>query len=150
MLVKKLNLLKDGRIQLLYSKPCGDFTMDTSIKCPEKASPEFYLAIEKLVPFALKILQLPKDSRISIRGVIFTYVGEDFVMGARCHLKMRLSTDEFVDIVTPFRYASHATDTITDSQLFGNELEEVFVEIAEECKLYINGKREQTQLPLEN
>lgn len=135
--------MKDFRIAINFTTSKGETTTDSSIKCPEKASPEFYLAMHSLQPTVKEICELPKTSKVEILGITYTYIGDDKVMGAKIHFKLKLISDEFIDITTPFRYAASVTESITDSQLMKGKLEETFVKITEEANLYINGKREQ-------
>lgn len=146
MIINTVKLLKDDRIQIAYSNPAGDMETESIIKCPEKAAPEFYTTFREFESVVKKMCEFDLDTnRISVSGITFTYVGDDKIMGAKIHAKRKLITDEQMDIVTPYRYSIHPTDSTPDSKIMEHSLEELFVKIKEECKLYVNGKREQVK-----
>lgn len=149
MLIDSVKLMKDDRVGIAYSKPSGDLMIDSQLKCPERATPEFYIALRKLEQVVKDICELDTDKKVSVTGVTYTYIGENQIMGAKIHTKLQIITGETIDITTPFRYSEHPTNATPDSKVMEHKIEEIFVAVSEACKGYIAGKREQTKMDLD-
>jgi hypothetical protein len=150
MRIRKVKITKYNQVFIMYGDGPGNFD-EYSLTCREKARPEFYQALEDLREHVIEMCELPDSylDRISVRGVSYSYGGEEDVMGATISASMRLDNSyQALNINTPHKAsAMYNPDTPDDEmQLLSEDCIEVLSELQYECEKYIKGDRAQGSL----
>jgi hypothetical protein len=152
---KKIKINSEGKINLQWEHFRGSGNPDShSLETADAADPEFYKAMEDLAEEVQKLCELPNEdlSRITVKGVSFSYAGDNETPGAvitasktllHSHTPLNLNTPH-----KPFEpYAKlpdgceidlkgvHTDDCIKKLKTLMNKAED-----------YLNGKRKQTDL----
>ena len=153
MRIKKVKVTKENKIMMVYEvrNQKGIFTDEYSFTCSEEARPEFYAALKDLAQDVLDMCELPADyiDRIRVRGVSFSYGGENDTLGATISASMELKNSyPDLNINTPHKAAEmYCPDTPEDEkQLLNEDCVERLETLIEECKTYIKGDRAQGTL----
>ncbi len=128
----------------------GGFYDEYSFTCSEDARPEFYDAMSKLAIHVIKMCELPEDylSKITVRGVSFSYGGDREVMGATISAQMSLENSyQDLNINTPHKASDSYSDAPADEmQLLDNKCIDDLISLQKESELYIDGERAQGSL----
>jgi len=150
MRIKKVKITKYDQVSMIYEN--GPSNLDEySFTCREKARPEFYKALSAMAEFVLDMCELPESylERISIRGVSYSYGGENETMGAVISASMKLEESyQALNLVTPHKASEmYCPDTPDDDkQLLSGDCVEALLELRTECEKYIQGDRAQGSL----
>ena len=84
---KKIKITSDDKIHLEYEKMNENGDWDThTMTSSQLARPEFYHALDNLIPRVVDICELPDEDHLqhayTMKGVSFSYGGDEDVMGA--------------------------------------------------------------------
>lgn len=150
MRIKKVKITKYSQIAMIYESGLANRD-EYSFTCHDQARPEFYEAMEAMKEHVLDLCELPEDylERITIRGVSFSYGGDNDTMGAVISAAMALENSyQALNIVTPHKAsAMYCPDTPDDEkQLLSGECVEALEALQTECEAYIKGDRAQGSL----
>jgi hypothetical protein len=140
---------------MVYEKQSNMGVWDEySLSCSEAAKPSFYEALEKLAAHVVEMCELPEEyeDRIKVKGVSFSYGGENEVMGATISAQMELENSyQNLNINTPHKasdmYAPNAEPD--EMQLLTSDCIEDLEKLQDECRAYIKGDRAQGRLQFE-
>lgn len=146
--IKKAKITAEKKISMIYEKRSKTGSWDEySFTCSEEARPEFYKAMEKLAKHVIEMCELPEDyfSKITVRGVSFSYGGPDETMGATISAAMALEKSyPNLNLNTPHKASEMYSDSPADPmQLLSAECIEDLTVLLEECEYYIEGDRAQ-------
>jgi len=150
MRIRKVKVTKYNQVSMVYEQ--GPHNGDEySFTCSEKARPEFYKALAAMAEFVLDMCELPESylERISIRGVSYSYGGENETMGAVISASMKLEESyQPLNLVTPHKASEmYCPDTPEDEkQLLSGDCVEALLELRAECEKYVQGDRAQGSL----
>jgi len=148
----KVKLTKDDKIAIDYEQMNGNSWDQYSFTCVEKALSSFYKALQDLASYTVEMCELPKDylSRITVRGVSFSYGGEKEVMGATISARMKLNNSNCgLNLNTPHKASESYSDGPADEkQLLGTDCVTDLIDLRNECWNYVDGKRAQGKLEL--
>jgi hypothetical protein len=150
MRIRKVKITKYNQVIMVYES--GSRNQDEySFTCSEKARPEFYKALEAMSEFVLDMCELPESytDRIKVRGVSYSYGGENDTMGATISASMTLEESyQALNLVTPHKASEmYCPDTPDDDkQLLSGDCVEALKKLITECELYIKGDRAQGSL----
>ncbi len=150
MRIRKVKITKYNQIHMVYEQGLGNGD-EYSFTCREKARPEFYKALAALAEHVLDLCELPESylDRINIRGVSYSYGGENDTMGAVISASMELEESyQGLNLVTPHKAsAMYCPDTPDDEkQLLTGDCIDALEALVAECELYIQGDRAQGSL----
>jgi hypothetical protein len=149
--MKKIKLTSDKKISMAYEKQNKAKGWDEySFTCSEEARPEFYTTVKSLAPHVLDLCELPDSymDRIEVRGVSFSYGGEEEVMGATISAQMKLNYSNCsLNLNTPHKAsASYSGGEVDDMQVLSDKCIKALDVLTDECQLYIDGDRAQGRL----
>lgn len=150
MRIRKVKITKYNQISMVYEQ--GSSNQDEySFTCSEKARPEFYTALANMAEFVLDMCELPESylERITIRGVSYSYGGDNDTMGAVISASMNLEESyQALNLVTPHKAsAMYCPDTPDDEkQLLSGDCIEALKALIIECEAYVKGDRAQGSL----
>lgn len=150
MRIKKVKVTKFNQVHMIYEN--GPNNRDEfSFTSFEKARPEFYKAMEALAEHVLDMCELPESylERIIIRGVSYSYGGENGTMGATISAAMKLENSyPALNLLTPHKASEmYCPDTPDDDkQLLSGDCVDALLELRVECEKYIQGDRAQGSL----
>lgn len=155
MRIKKVKLTKLEKIMMVYEKQSNMGVWDEySLSCSEAAKPSFYEALKKLAAHVVEMCELPEEyeDRIKVKGVSFSYGGENEVMGATISAQMELENSyQNLNINTPHKasdmYSPNAEPD--EMQLLTSDCIEDLEKLQDECRAYIRGDRAQGRLQFE-
>jgi hypothetical protein len=150
MRIKKIKITKYNQVHMVYEQ--GPHNGDEySFTCSEKARPELYTALAAMAEFVLDMCELPETylDRIAIRGVTYSYGGDNDTMGAVISASMKLEESyQALNLVTPHKasamYCPETPDD--DKQLLTGDCVKALEELRIECEKYIQGDRAQGSL----
>src|SRR3990167_11028779 len=100
--------------------------------------------LDGLKKFGIEICELPDDwkSRLTIKGVSFSYAGENDVMGVTITALAELEhSNSPLVLNTPHKIAEFYGETGDEKQLMPEGLAEILDELQEEAEKYVNGER---------
>jgi len=152
MRIKKAKITKEKRILLMYEQKGKNGWWDEySMTCSEEPRPEFHQALRDLRTHVLDMCELPETylDKITVRGVSYSYGGEDDTMGATISASMKLEYSyQALNLVTPHKAsAMYCPDTPEDEkQLLTGDCIEALRDLQTECEKYIQGDRAQGSL----
>lgn len=153
MKIKKVKLTKENKIHIAYEQRSKDprFYDEFSFTCSEMARPEFYAALKELAMHVVYMCELPLVfvSKIKVRGVSFSYAGENDTMGATISAAMKLENSyPELNLNTPHKAEEmyNADTPPDDMQLLSDACINALKELQEECVLYVKGDRAQGNL----
>lgn len=150
MRIRKVKITKYNQISMVYDD--GPNNRDEySVTSFESARPEFYEAMEALAQDVIDMCELPEDylERIKVRGVSYSYGGENETMGAAISASMELEESyQALNINTPHKAsAMYNPDTPDDEkQLLNGDCVKRLEILQKECETYIRGERAQGSL----
>lgn len=146
MRIKKVKLTNEKKILIVYEKPNKIGGWDEySMTCLETARPGFYEALEALGAHVIEMCELPASyqSKISVRGVTFSYSGEDEVLGATISAAMELNHSyPALNLNTPHK----TTNSADEMQNLTGPCQLSLGRLIGESKIYIDGDRAQARL----
>ena len=150
MRFKKIKITSDEKIHLEYEKinkkhEWDDFSMTSS----EKALPEFYEALTDLAKFVCEMCELPDTDigRIKVRGVSFSYAGENDTMGAVITAQKELIHSNCpLNINTPHKTEDFYAENGDEKQLLPTGCVEFLNAICGKAERYLSGERSQMNL----
>ena len=149
--IRKVKLTKEKKIMMVYEKKVSMFWDEYQFTSSEDAMPDFYNALFALREHVVEMCELPDSylDRITVKGVSYSYGGEEEVMGATISASMKLNKSNCdLNVNTPHKSSEpYAKDCPEDeNQLLSYECVECLNALANECESYINGKRAQGNL----
>lgn len=129
--------------------PAGSWN-EYSITCAEEAHPALYNALGSLTKYVVELCELPKNyiSRIKVKGVSFSYGGENDTMGVTIISTMSLeNSNTSLNLITPHKIeAFYSGDSGDPKQLLPDECVDALHVLMQECDEYIKGHRAQGAL----
>jgi hypothetical protein len=149
MRIKKVKITPEKKILMVYEKSSRNNSWDEySFTCSDEARPEFYKAIKKLATHVIEMCELPDNylSKITVRGVTFSYGGEDEVMGATISAAMELEKSyPNLNINTPHKASEmyNPKSEPDEKQLLSDDCVRDLNALQDECESYIKGERAQ-------
>lgn len=151
MRIKKIKITTGNKIQVVYEKRGKIGWDEYSFTCSEEPRPELYAALKALAPHAIEMCELPEDylPKIDVRGVTFSYGGDNEVMGATIISQMELKNSYTkLNLNTPHKASAPYSEFSPpdEMQLLSDNCIEALDELCDEVKLYINGERAQQNL----
>jgi hypothetical protein len=150
--IKKVKVTSENKITMVYEKRSkGGYWDEYSFTCSEDARPEFYTSLKKLAPHVIYLCELPESylPRITVRGVSFSYGGENEVMGATISAAMELKNSyPNLNLNTPHKASEMYNENTPDDemQLLSSDCISDLENLQSECVAYINGERAQESL----
>lgn len=150
MRFKKIKLTKEGKTQIEYEvrSQKGDWD-EFSLSCSDEPKPEFRNALIDLGHDVVEMCELPDNylGRIVVRGVSFSYGGEEEVMGAVIIAQMSLRKSNIpLNLNTPHKASAPYSESGDDSQLLTDKCIERLEVLTEEAVDYVKGIRAQGNL----
>ena len=151
MRIKKAKVTKENKVLMVYEQHSKTGGWDEySFTCSEEARPDFYKAMDILKADVIEMCELPESylERIRVRGVSFSYGGENDVMGATISAAMELK-DSYpnLNINTPHKASQMYSEVPDDDkQLLSSDCIQRLEDLQTECRAYIKGERAQTKL----
>lgn len=150
MRIRKVKITKYNQIHMVYDAGPGNGD-EYQFTCRDKARPEFYSALEAMAEHVIEMCELPDRylDRITVRGVSYSYGGENDTMGATISAAMELEESyQPLNLVTPHKASSmYNPDTPDDDrQLLTGDCIAALETLRDECELYIKGERAQGSL----
>ena len=148
MRIKKFKITKEQKVYLMYQiKSAAGSWNKYSITCAEEAHPALYNALGSLTKYVVELCELPKNyiSRIKVKGVSFSYGGENDTMGATIISTMSLeNSNTSLNLITPHKIeAFYSGDSGDPKQLLPDECMDALHKLIQECDEYIKGHRAQ-------
>ena len=145
-----MKITKYNQIHMVYEQGPGNGDK-YSLTCREKARPEFYEALTAMAEHVLDMCELPESylDRIQVRGVSYSYGGDNDTMGAVISASMDLEKSyQALNLVTPHKAsAMYCPDTPDDEmQLLTGDCIDALEALMAECERYIQGDRAQGKL----
>lgn len=152
MRIKKIKITAEGKVQVSYEQRNQFGGWDEySFSCSEEPRPELHTALTALAPHVIDMCELPEDylSRVIVRGVSFSYGGENEVMGATIIAQMHLQNSYAkLNMNTPHKASEPYSENspLDAKQLLSDECIQALDDLCNEIELYINGQRAQQTL----
>lgn len=152
MRIRKVKITKEKKITMVYEQKSKKGWWDEySFTCSEDARPEFYEAMEALAEHVIEMCELPESylDRIKVRGVSYSYGGEDETMGATISASMKLDNSyQELNLTTPHKASEmyNPSSLEDEMQLLTGDCVDALDVLQEECELYIQGDRAQGNL----
>lgn len=149
---RKIKLTSDGKITLEYSTSRDLDWDDFSFTCSQQALPEFYAAFDSLAHHMVEMCELPRqdiqENRVKVRGVSFSYGGENEVMGATLTgIRTLLHSHSPLNLNTPHKASEPYTEGPGDSKaLLHDDCVDDLKALCREAERYLNGERQQVDL----
>lgn len=149
---KKIKKTSEGKIHLEYEKTNQQGKWDEhSMKSAQQPAPSFDKALEKLIPHVQEMCELPKDDHTfhpyEVRGVSFSYAGENETMGATITATRKLNHSNAPLVLnTPHKIEEPYADGADDLQVMTTDCLIDLVSLQDEAEAYLNGKRKQADL----
>lgn len=151
MRIKKIKITAENKINIVYEKRVHTGWDEYSFTCSDAPRPELLVALKALSPHVIEMCELPKEylDRIDVRGVSFSYAGDNEVMGATIIAQMELKKSYTkLNLNTPHKasepYSENAPED--EMQLLSNECIDALGQLCDEVELYIKGDRAQQSL----
>ena len=151
MRIKKIKITSDNKIKVAYEKRNKIGWDEYSFACSDEPRPELYTALKALAPHVIEMCELPEDylPRIDVRGVTYSYGGENEVMGATIVSQMKLENSYVkLNLNTPHKASEPYSENSPpdEMQLLTDDCIDALEELCEEVNLYIEGERAQQTL----
>lgn len=159
--IRKIKLIspaktKKGRerIEIQYELPTLDDDWETGSKASsDEARPEFYQALEKLVPHVCVICEFDRNygeddgdqHTMLVRGVTFSFLDDpDQTMGVVLSAQKKLVTSKSpFNFSTPLKYEHPSGNGNDDSDCFDPEMGKALQQVIREARRYLAGDRAQ-------
>lgn len=106
---RKIKITPENKVFLEYQEPAGEFSWnDLTFQCSDPGRPEFYDAFKALAEHVVDMCELPVEDldklKITVKGVSFSYGGENEVMGATISASRKLErSNSPLNLVTPHK-----------------------------------------------
>ena len=152
MRIRKVKVTKEKRISMAYEVPNKKGSWDEfTFVCSDEPRQEFFTALAVLAEHVIEMCELPAAylEKIKVRGVSFSFGGENDTMGATISASMVLiNSHPDLNINTPHKAVEmYNPETPEDyMQLLSGECIEALSELITECEAYIKGERAQGSL----
>jgi hypothetical protein len=156
MQIKKVKVTKEGKISMEYTQGAKGLQDEYTFTCSQKARPEFYQAFSDLRTDVIEICELDADaaggsteyylSRITVKGVSFSYGGEDETMGAVLIAELRLDNSNPLNLITPHKPSDLYGETGDPKMCLSADCIEHLEKLTKEAELYIKGDRAQASM----
>jgi hypothetical protein len=149
--IKKVKI-KECKVFIEYDKTAkkGELMDEYSFSCSEEGKPSLYESLKALATHVREMCELPEDyeSKITVRGVSFSYGGANEVMGATISASMMLEYSNCdLNLNTPHKASeSYSEGPADDRQLLERDCVDALEELQDECRAYIDGDRAQGSL----
>jgi len=150
--IESFKILKNGALQITWNIPSdveGEFET-ISRKFHGQADPELFLILENLRRDVLEIDELTEinETNIEINSILFSYSGENKIMGAIFHFYRKLveTPGSKILIPTPKKFVEPINDALEPTNVFTENCAERVLALSEEIVKYIEGKRQQKDL----
>ena len=153
--ITKIKLGKDSKVHIEYKVPrttesgqdFDQFTLD----CVDKPLPALELAMLNLRKHVLDICEMPVDDtevmKVKVRGVSFSYSGDDDVMGATITAsKILARSNAPLMINTPHKFDQPHNENQGTEMLLSDDCVNVLVELLEQAEKYLDGERAQIEM----
>lgn len=157
MRIRKVKVTKEKRISMAYEVPNKKGSWDEfTFVCSDEPRSEFYTALAVLAEHVIEMCELPAAylEKIKVRGVSFSFGGENDTMGATISAAMELlKSHPDLNINTPHKAVEmyNPETPEDDMQLLSDKCIKALSELITECEAYIKGDRAQGSLfPEEN
>lgn len=155
MRIKSVKITTDEKISINYQieRENGNYDEFSMTSC-DAPLPSFKEALDQLRQHVIDMCELPNMDldKIVVRGVTFSYGGEDDIMGATIIAWKKLSrSNTDLNINTPHKAAEYYSGNGNGDpkQLLSDECVDDLNIVMSECEKYIKGKRQQLELELE-
>lgn len=152
MRIRKVKVTKEKKISMAYEvrNKKGGWDEFTFI-CADEPRSEFHTALEVLAEHVIDMCELPPAylEKIKVRGVSFSFGGENDTMGATISAAMELQNSHpDLNINTPHKAVEmyNPETPEDDMQLLSGKCIEALSELITECEAYIKGDRAQGSL----
>lgn len=155
--ITKIKLGKESKVHIEYRVPRstedGDdydlFTLD----CVDKPLPAFEDAMMELRKHVLDICEMPADDlevmKVIVKGVSFSYSGDDDVMGATIiAIKTLNKSNTRLMINTPHKFSQPHSENQGAEMCLSYDCIMVLEELIEQAEKYLDGERAQLKLDL--
>ena len=151
--IKKVKL-EANKIRIEYLVPVtGQKERDElSLLCATPAKQSFYDALTSLVPFVAEICEQSEKwaQSVEVRGVSFSYGGENEVMGATISaLKTLEKSNSPLVINTPHKSSEPYNEGGDETICLSDEATDALYHLQRETQLYLDGHRAQLSLEFE-
>lgn len=149
MQIKKLQIMKDERIQVkwtVFSGEDGQDIFEHEIKCPDAPKESFDVALQNLKPHALVLCELPTGEigRIAVTGMEIQRKGDHQVIGASLFVTRTLEKSSTnLSFPTPLKYVDKVTDGADKGDVFSKEAAKAVKAFIKEAEKYVEGERMQ-------
>jgi hypothetical protein len=147
-MTKRLTFVKTeqkGKIIICHEELSNTGAWDRITReCNERARPEFYASMERLVGHVLFMLELPDTwrSRLYVNGVRFLYGGMYETMGAVIFASKRYSgLQDALALATPARWCEPVREGGDSSLCLTPACIDALLDLQNEVRLYIQGER---------
>lgn len=152
MRIRKVKITKENRMSMTYEvmNKRGDWDLYTFV-CADTARPEFYVAMASLADHVVEMCELPIDrlEKIKVKGVSFSFGGENDTMGATITAAMELDRSyQDLNINTPHKTVEmyNADSPIDSMMILSSDCIKALDILIAECEAYIKGDRAQGSL----
>lgn len=152
MRIRKVKVTKEKRISMAYEIPNKKGNWDEfTFVCADEPRPEFITALATLAEHVIEMCELPTAylEKIKVRGVSFSFGGENDTMGATISAAMELQNSHpDLNINTPHKAVEmyNPETPKDDMQLLSGKCIEALSELITECEAYVKGDRAQGSL----
>jgi len=147
---RKIKVNSDDKIVLNYDEENKNGDWDEySMVCGEKALPEFYEAMKNLSSFVLDMCELPKgdSSKIRVKGVSFSYGGDNDTMGATITAsKLLTHSNTDLNLNTPHKIEEFYSENGDENQLMPDGCAYALEELIKQAERFLDGEREQLDI----
>lgn len=155
MRIKSVRLSSENKVSISYQVEREGGSYDEfSMTSSDAPLPSFLEALSELRKHVVDMCELPDTDKekIVVRGVTFSYGGEDEIMGATIIAQKKLSrSNTDLNINTPHKAAEYYSGNGNGDpkQLLSDDCVDDLNVVMNECEKYIRGKRQQLELEFE-
>ena len=150
MRFKKIKVTSDEKISIQYEVQRDTLFDEFSFTTLDKALPTFHEALQALKEDVREMCELPEEyqERIFVKGVSFSYGGENEVMGATIIAQMHLKESNVpLNLCTPYKASEPYSDGGVDPKtLLSDDCVKRLWDLTEEAKNFVQGVRAQGNL----
>lgn len=153
--ITKIKLGKDSKVHIEYRVPrtteSGDDFDQFVLDCVDKPLLALELAMLNLRKHVLDICEMPIDDtevmKVKVKGVSFSYSGENDVMGATITASRTLERSNApLMINTPHKFAEPHNENQGMKMCLSDDCILVLVELLEQGEKYLDGERAQLEI----
>lgn len=151
MRIIKVKQTRESKVYIEYERINARGEYDTfTMCCGDEPAASFIESFEALRPHALALLELDEEeTRLIIKGVSFSYSGDDDIMGATIIGARKLyESNTDMNFTTPHKFESYTSggEDGDPRQLLSSECVSALRTVQEEALRYIDGHRAQLSL----